>query len=486
MFLAAPATFAQEDIDDPTTTTQVEDGEDSAEDDEFLNDDSDSASDSEEAGTGMPFLVLLLIIVTIILMLHGMPLFGALGGLGLLLTYDADGWEGMLNNFVHPFSSLSENELLLPIPLFTLVGYVLANSQAPKRIVAVFQWLTQKTLGASAATFGILALIVAAVFTPLTGASGVTIIALGGILFPILAKQKYDEQLNLGIITSSGSLGLLFFPSLPVILYGILSNNKAPIPDLFIAGLIPGALLIIIPSIWIIIKTRKIKTDAEKLEFSTDVKPHLVKFLIEMAAIPVLFYLFLTGKIIIAEMGMLTLVYYFVLEVIIYREIKAAKLFRVFEESMSLLGGILIIIFFAMAFTGFLVDQQVPDKIFDALSPYIKNKWTFLILLNIFLLLVGALMDIFSAIVVVAPLIIPLGEKYGINMVHLGILFLTNLEIGYLTPPVGINLFISSFRFKKPLVEIYKSVIPFLIALLITQIIITYIPFVSLWYELFR
>lgn len=421
----------------------------------------------------------LLLIVLLIFTIHGKPLFAALGWLAVLVTWHMQGGDGLVIAFMEPFDYLKDKDMLLPIPMFTMAGYMLAYSGAPKRIIEIFGYLTSRFMGGMAVSFGIMALVVSAFFTPLTGASGVTIVALGGLLFPILQKQGYDDNLNLGIITASGSLGLLFFPSLPVILYGIISQNKAPIDELFIAGIVPGILLLLLPAAYIAFKSRKTRITRQDIKFH-EIRGHLLKFSVEFAIIPLIFILFLNGSITIAEMGTVTLLYFFLLEVVIFKEIPAKKMFQVAENALTLMGGIMVILFFAMSFTKILIYENVPQDFFEWASQYIHSKYTFLILLNIFLLIVGALMDIFSAIVVVAPLVIPVAQQYDINMIHLGILFLTNLEIGYMTPPVGINLFISSFRFKKPILEVYQSIWPFLLVLLFAQVLITYIPELSL------
>ncbi|MDH4261662.1 MAG: TRAP transporter large permease subunit [Spirochaetia bacterium] len=420
------------------------------------------------------------ILLSIILILNGMPLFAGLGLLGVILTYFLSGQDVLVNLFIDPLGRLTQNDMLLPIPFFTLMGYIIARSGAPERFVKLFQYLIQTIFGKASFTLGVMAIVVSAFFTPLTGASGVTIVALGGILMPVLSKVKYPQNLRLGIITSSGSLGLLFFPSIPVIIYGIVSNNKVSITDLFRAGILPGILLILLPSLYVLYKSRNIKVDSTEILFST-VKNSLNKSLLEILIIPILYFLFMSGKITVSEIGLIALLYFFLLEVIIFKEINRKSLSDITLESMSVTGGILIIIFFATSFTSFMIDFQVPQKLFIWIQQYIQSKWTFLIFLNLFLLIVGSLMDIFSAIIVVAPLVIPIAELYGINMIHLGILFLTNLEIGYITPPVGMNLFLSSFRFKIPMVDIYKAILPFLLIMIIAQLMITYIPALSLW-----
>jgi len=423
------------------------------------------------------------ILITIIFILLGMPLFLGLGLLSLLLFYVNDGIDSVITIFLDPFGRLSQNDLMLPIIYFGIMGYILAGSQMPRRIVTIFQYILQKTIGNKLYTFGMVSILVSAFFTPLTGASGVTIIALGGILYSVMKRAGYDHKENIGIITSSGSLGLLFFPSIPVILYGIVSNNKVSIQDLFIAGLIPGLVFITLPLLYTGIKYYRSNhsvQEVEKLRFR-EIRSDFFKLLLELAIMPLLFYLFLTGSITISEIGLIAMIYYLILETGFFRDLTISAFKNQFIEAITILGGIIVIIFFAVSFTSFLIDHQIPMQLFNLMENHIKSKMAFLILLNLFLLLVGSLMDIFSAIIVVAPLVIPVAELYQINMVHLGILFLTNLEIGYITPPVGINLFLSSFRFKLPLIEIYNSVLPYLLLMLFAQLLITYIPYLSLF-----
>lgn len=427
-----------------------------------------------------------------ILTLHGLPLFAALGAFALIFQYSllvkentpsAEIISQMTQVIIDPLDNLTGNDLLLPIPLFTVTGYIIARSGAANRILRVFTALSLKAGIRNPAGIGILALVLCAFFTPLTGASGVTIVALGGLLFPLLKNAGYEDKNALGVITAGGSLGLLFFPSLPVILYGIFSMNKAPIDKLFIAGIIPGVLLIAIPSLYLVFRFRGNAHALPLLPYEGNIRTDLLKLMFEVSIIPVCLFLFLSGKVTVSELGAIFLLHFVFFEILMFREIPLRNLPGILEEALSLLGGILIIVFFAFAFTRILIYDQLPQKLFELLQSYISSKYAFLMLLNVFLLVVGALMDIFSAIVVVAPLVIPIAEFYGINMIHLGILFLTNLEIGYLTPPVGINLFISSLRFKKPIPEVYSSVIPFLLCLLGAQVLITYLPAISLlWF----
>ncbi len=371
------------------------------------------------------------------------------------------------------YNKFSNTPLLYTIPLFTFAGYILAESKTSVRVVnfskAILGWLP--------GGLAIVSLAACAFFTAFTGASGVTIIALGGLLFPALIKEKYPERFSLGLLTSSGSLGLLFPPSLPIILYGVVSESS--INKVFAAGMVPGILLIMLLSIYSIFTAQRSKsaksefTWGDLIRATNDAKWELF--------IPVLIGVGIYGGFVtLGEIASITIAYALFIEVVIYRDLPLSQVPKVMVKSMVLVGGILIILGSAYGLTNYMIDAEVPMKILDVMQDYISSKFVFLMILNIFLLIVGCILDIYSAILVVVPLILPISESYGIDPVHLGIIFLTNLEIGYSTPPVGMNLFIGSFRFNRSVVTLYRSTIPFLIILFIGLMIITYVPELSL------
>lgn len=367
---------------------------------------------------------------------------------------------------------------LLTIPLFTFAGYLMAESKSPERLLR----LANASLGWLPGGVAIVSLVICAFFTAFTGASGVTIIALGGLLYPMLINEKYSEEFTLGLITTSGSLGLLFPPSLPIILYGIIA--KVDIDKLFIAGIIPGTLLIIILSAYSIYTGRK-TVMLKRQEFSFDeLKSALWNARWELP-LPVIVLGGIYGGLITAtEASALTALYVLIVICFLYKDLSILKdVPKVIRESMTLVGAILLILCCALGLTNYLVDEEIPMQILESMKEFITNKYVFLFFLNIFLLIVGAMMDIFSAIIVVVPLILPVAQEFGVDPIHLAIVFLTNLEIGYITPPVGINLFISSFRFDKPVLSLYKASIPYLVLMLIALLIITYIPWLTLvWF----
>lgn len=362
---------------------------------------------------------------------------------------------------------------LIAIPLFTFAGYILAESKAPERFVR----LNRAFFGSMPGGLALVTLIACAVFTSLTGVSGVTIIALGGLLYPALIKDRYSEKFSLGLMTSCGSLGLLFAPSLPLIIYGLVGSVN--VDKLFLAGVFPGVLLIILLGAYSIYIGKK--TNVVRQKFA--LKEALLAFKGAFWELPlpviVLGGIF-SGIITVGEAAAATAFYVFIVHLCIYRDVKLRDLPQIMKESMVLVGAILVILGCAMGFTNFLIDQLVPQRALEYLQLHIHSKFAFLVMLNIFLLIVGCLMDVFSAIVVVVPLIVPIATSFGVDPVHLGIIFLTNLEIGYLTPPVGINLFIASSRFNKPVIELYNASVPFIIVLLIGLTIITYWPDLSL------
>jgi len=411
----------------------------------------------------------------VLLAVIGVPLF-IIMSLAALVAFTYSGVE--ISAVSQEFYRIASAPTLMTIPLFTFAGYLMAESKSPKRLLR----LAETSLGWMPGGISIVALVVCAFFTAFTGASGVTIIALGGLIYPILKQDGYSEKYTLGMITASGSLGLLFPPSLPIILYGLVA--KVDIDKLFKAGIVPGIVIMVILSLWAIYnspKTEKKKHKFNMKDFVAALKDAWLEAILPVAVLIGIYGGFVT----VTEAAAFTALYIFVIEVFIYKDLSLTKdIPNIILESMSLVGGILLILCCALGFTNFLVDEEVPMKIFALMKIYLKDKYSFLLFLNIFLLIVGCLMDIFSAIVVVVPLIIPIANDFGVDPVHLAIIFLANLEIGYLTPPVGINLFIGSFRFGKPITELYRAAIPFLILLIVALVIITYIPSLSLfWFK---
>ena len=379
------------------------------------------------------------------------------------------------------FYRIAETPVLLAIPLFTFAGYLLGESRAPDRLVR----LTKSLLGWLPGGLAIVALASCAFFTAFTGASGVTIIALGALLYPALKQAGYRENFNLGLVTTSGSLGLLFAPSLPLILYGIVVQQLGLAPQvtikaLFLAGFLPGLLMLVMLSGWCLWIGRRIRIPLAELSL----REALGAIRESKWEIPLPFVVLggiYSGFFAVSETAAITAMYVLIVEVFIHKEVKFFDLIAVMRKSMVLVGGILIILGMSLASTNYLVDAEVPTKLFNFISQHVSSPIIFLILLNIFLLILGTMLDIFSALVIVVPLILPVAISYGIDPVHLGIIFLANMQIGYFTPPVGMNLFIASYRFEKPILQLYRATFPFFVILLLTVLIITYWPTLSLY-----
>jgi tripartite ATP-independent transporter DctM subunit len=350
---------------------------------------------------------------------------------------------------------------------------LLSESGAPKRFIR----LSNAILGWLPGGLSVIALVTCAVFTALTGATGLTIIALGGILLPAMIRGRYPEVFSLGLLTTSGTLGLLFPPSLPLIIYAIVAEVR--IDHLFIAGILPGILLVTLLSTFSIAKS--VRADVPKTRFEFGELTGAIREILWELPLPfVVLGGIYSGYFAVSEAAAITAVYVLLVEMVIYREIRWKALPEIMKKSMVLVGGVLIILGAAMGLTNYLIDAEIPMQMLDFFKVHIQNRVLFLVVLNLFLLAAGCTMGIFSALVVVVPLLTPIAEAYGVNPIHLGIIFLTNLEIGASIPPLGINLFIASIRFEKPVLRLYLASLPFIAILLLALAIITYLPWLSL------
>ncbi|HJL19140.1 MAG TPA: TRAP transporter large permease subunit [Sandaracinaceae bacterium LLY-WYZ-13_1] len=490
----------------------------------------------------------LIVVVLILFALLGAPLFAIFGAAAMILFGDS----GTITSVaVDVFSErFADSPTLVTLPLFTFAGYLMAESGTPKRLVrvsrALFGWLP--------GGLAVVCLCASAFFTTFTGGSGITIVAVGGLLFPALLQEKYEESFSLGLVTTGGSLGLLFPPSIPIVLYAVVGGIL--IDKLFLAGIIPGIITVGVLAIYAIIVGKRGRREKDPKQqawqfrqsvrfFATlggsvalmtgaamlvswavygapgyvlggpasdpSVNPFPARFYVDggilclgyvvamfategeaRAALKeaawevllpfLLIAALMTGFARIHEAAAFTALYVLVVEVFVTKDIDArVDLPRVIKDSMTMLGAILVILATALGFTGYLIQANVPDQMVDWMDEFISSPVMFLLALNVFLLVVGMLMDIFSAIVVVVPLIVPIAREFGIDPYHLGIVFLLNLEIGYLTPPVGLNLFISSFRFERPVTRLYTAVLPFIGLLVIALGLTTYVPILSTW-----
>ena len=422
-------------------------------------------------------LSLLLIIGFIVLALLGVPIFILLA-LATLLGY----WQTDIDFTVIGIElyRIADTPILVALPLFILAGYLLAASQASKRLVD----LSQSLLGWLPGGMVLIALVSSALFTAFTGASGATIVALGALLLPALKALHYDDRFSLGMVTGAGSLGLLLPPSLPLILYGVLAQQldmgpQFTLVDLFLAGLIPTLLLIALLFIWSLWHNRGKQIPRQAFNLQA-LRQSLWAARWEIPLPVFVLGGIYSGVFAISDIAAATVLYVFVAEVLLYREVSLKQLPQIFVQAATMIGGIILILGVALAFSNLIIDAEVPQQLLQWTQQYVSNVIIFLLVLNIALLLLGAVLDIFSALVIMVPLLLPLALNFGIHPIHLGVILLTNLQIGYLTPPVGMNLFISSYRFQQPITTVIRAVIPLVLLLLAGLLVITYVPALSL------
>ena len=409
-------------------------------------------------------------LLLVILAVLGAPLFAIIATSAMVGFYNN---ETELMTMALELMSIANTPVLTAIPLFTFAGYVLSESKAPQRLVR----LTNAMFGWMPGGLALVCLAACAFFTAFTGASGVTIIALGAILYPALKQDGYDDRFNLGLVTSSGSLGLLFAPSLPLILYGVVADVS--IDDLFRAGILPGLVMLVMLggySIWINRHNRKPMGSFSIREVGAALREAVWELPLPIVVLGGIY----SGFFAVSEAAAITALYVFIVEVMINREISFRELPRIVRDSMVLVGGILMILGVSLASTYYMIDTEVPQKLLGMVAELVSSPLSFLVLLLIFLLILGAILDIFSAIMLVVPLILPIAANFGVNEVHLGIVFLAAMQLGYLTPPVGLNLFIASYRFEKPIMHVYSATFPFLLILMLSVILITFWPDLSL------
>jgi len=416
--------------------------------------------------------VIIFSVILVLLAVLGAPLFAVIASSAMIGFHNI---ETDLMTIALELLSIAQMPFLAAIPLFTFAGYLLSESDAPKRLVR----LTNALLGWMPGGLALVCLSACAFFTAFTGASGVTIIALGAILYPALKQDGYGDKFNLGLVTSSGSLGLLFPPSLPLILYGVVASVQ--IDDLFLAGILPGFVMLVMLSGWSIWVNRSNRKPLSSFSLK-EVGGALWETIWELPLPVVVLGGIYSGYFAVSEAAAVTAMYVFFVEVIVHREIKFADLPRVIRESMVLVGGILIILGVSLASTNYMIEAEVPQRLLALVAELVSSQASFLILLLVFLLILGAILDIFSAIVLVVPLILPIAAGFGVNDVHLGIVFLAAMQLGYLTPPVGLNLFIASYRFEKSIMHVYSATFPFLIILMLSVVLITFWPQLSLFF----
>jgi len=421
----------------------------------------------------------LIALVLIVLAFIGVPLFAIIALATLAGYYFSDIDFSIIAIELY---RIADTPMLVALPLFVIAGYVLAESKASERVVA----LSHALLGWLPHGLAIIALLSCAFFTAFTGASGATIVALGALLYPALQSVGYSQRTSLGLVTSGGSLGLLLIPSLPLILYGVLVQQMDMGPSfslnqLFLAGIFPTLIMIALLACWVVWSNRKLKFETHAFDW----KQARAALWASRWEIPLPFVVLggiYGGWFAISDMAAVTALYVLIVEVLLYREIKVKQLPGILQEAAIMIGAIILILGVSLAFSNLIIDNEIPDQLLGWIQEYVDSALGFLLLLNIALLLLGAILDIFSALVIVVPLILPVALSFNIHPIHLGIIFLANLQIGYLTPPVGMNLFISSYRFKQPITKVVRSVIPYTLVLLLALALITYVPWLSMWF----
>jgi len=420
--------------------------------------------------------IIFLIAILLLLAALGAPLFALIGAIALL-GFNAAGQSGTA--VAIEFYRLADMPALIAIPLFTLAGYLLAESQAPRRLVrltnALFGWLP--------GGLAIVSICACTLFTAFTGATGVTLVALGAVLYPALRHAHYPERFSLGLLTCSGSLGLLLVPSMPLILYGVVAQQFHTTPPvaidaLFKAGLLPCLLMIVVLSLYSAWMARGLPKPerTNRREVWAAVKDAAWELPLPFVVLAGIY----SGKLAASEAAAATALYVLIVTVLIRREIRLPELPRVIREAMLLVGAILIVLGFSLALTNWLIDGDVPERLFAIMKSGIDSKIGFLLLLNAFLLVFGMLLEGFPAIIILVPLVLPVALHYGVDPVHLGIIFLANLQIGIFLPPVGMNIFIASARFGQPATSIIRASLPFYALLMLCVLVITYWPELSL------
>lgn len=400
----------------------------------------------------------------------GAPIFAGLGGAALFLL-QADGVPAAAVAVNH--YSLVINPSLPAIPMFTLAGYLLAESGAPRRLVEVFDAFFGRFRGGAA----IVTVLACVFFTSFTGASGVTILALGGLVMPLLARAGYQPRAALGLVTTAGLPGVILLPALPLLLYAIVA--RVSIEDMFLGGLLPALLMLGIIAVWGVRQQPASAQRAKPFEWER-ARTALVnaKWDLSLPVVPIL--ALVSSLATPVEAAAVTALYALVIVAVIHRDLSFTRdLPRVISECGLMIGGILLVLGVALSLTNYLVDAEIPARIVAWVTQTIVSPWVFLLVLNVVLIAAGCIMDIYTAIMILAPLVMPLGLAFGIHPVHLGVIFLANLEIGYLTPPVGMNLFFASYRFGKPIMEVFRAVAPLFLWLGAALLVITYFPWLS-------
>ncbi|MCI0651482.1 MAG: TRAP transporter large permease subunit [Planctomycetes bacterium] len=409
-------------------------------------------------------------IIVLALTLAGVPLFAVMA-LSAIFAQAPQG--GDLQGIVISFYQIAETPLLTTLPLFAFAGYLLADSAAPRRLLRV----SNAFLGWLPGGLSVVAIWTCAVVTAMTGASGVTIVAAGGLLVPALVAHGYSEKFALGIVTAGGTVGLVFPPGLPVILYGVVS--EAPIEDLFRGGALPGVLVLAALSGYALFRSYRLGMRGDRFSIA-EIGGALREAIWEVPLPFLVIGGIYTGMISVSEAAVVAALYVTVVEIAIYREVKISRVPSIARECAVTVGGVLIILGMTLAVTSYVIDAELPQRLFEQVRDLMTSKAAFLLALNLFLLGLGCVLDIFSAIILIVPMLLPLAERYEVDPIHLGVVFLINMAIGYATPPVGLNLFIASVRFDKPVLMLYRAALPFCAVMVLALFAITYAPQLTL------
>lgn len=418
------------------------------------------------------YLSWILVAVALAAFLVGAPVFVLMSGLAVALFFREMGADGAAT-VPNQIYSVARIETLPAIPLLTAAGYVLAEGGAARRLVAAYKGIFGWMPGGVA----VMATFVCALFTTFTGASGVTILALGGLLLPSLLEEGYPEDFSVGLVTAAGSLGLLFPPSLPVILYAVVA--QAPIEHLFIGGLLPGLLMILVVAAYGMWVGRR--SHAPRQPFAPREAGRALWEAKWDLGLPTLVVIAVgSGFATVVEAAAIAAAYSVVVELVIFRSMHPVRdLPRVLVHTSALVGSVIILLGSALGLTNWFVDAMIPDRLVEWMTAHVSSAAVFLLMLNAVLLVLGSVLEIYSAIVVLAPLVAPLGIAYGVDPIHLGVVFLANLELGFLFPPMGLNLFLSASRFRKPLPWVYRKAFPFLLIMAAGVLAITYLPILT-------
>ncbi len=410
-------------------------------------------------------------VAILLLALLGTPLFVVIGSTAML-SFAAEGID--TQNAIVELYRLAANPFMITIPMFTFAGFLMSRAQTARRLAR----LAKAGLGWAPGGLVLAVVLTCSFFTTFSGASGVTIIALGTLFLPVLLSEGYPEKFSYGVCTAAGSMGLLFPPALPLLVYGLIGH--VDIDKLFVAGLMPGMVTVLALSaygMWVAKKSGAKRTKMSPREFFSAVNETKWELFVPVIIIGGIF----GGIVTVAEVSAITAAYLLIVEVFVYKDLQLKRdLPKVMRDSMMLVGAILVSLGCALGLTNYLVDADVPAKIFAVAQVYFTSKWSFLLALNVFLLIVGGFLDIFSAIMVVVPLITPVALEVGVNPIHLAIIFIANMQTGYLLPPAGIDLCVASLAFKQPMTRMYRVAIPFVLVLFAALMLITYVPWLSL------